>query len=153
MAVRAVALVPWAGIGAVVVQKLAACGEGAGEGVDGESVPVADGGHEGVDGVRPYGANERGLACSNQARTRNHEALLMIVEGDGTDGVRTSYVVAVVCGDQQCSHLLNQLYQRPLSLLDYSSWREISLACLMVKQNSDLTGFGFAEPHGHSGPP
>lgn len=153
MAVRAGTLVPWAGIGAVVVQKLVACGEGAGEGVDGESVSVADGGHEGVDGVKPYGANERELTCSNQAQTRNHEALLMVVEGGGTDGVWTSYVVAVVCDDQQCSHLLHQLYQRALSLLDYLSWREISLACLMVKQNSDLTGFGFAEPHGHSGPP
>lgn len=153
MVVRAVALVPWAGIGAVEVQKLAACGEGAGEGVDGESVSVADGGHEGVDGVRPYGANERGLTCSNQAQTRNHEALLMVVEGGGTDGVRTSYVVAVVCDDLWCSHLLHQLYQRALSLLDYLSWRVISLACLMVKQNSDLTGFGFAESHGHSVPP
>ncbi len=32
------ALVPWAGIGTVEVQKLVACGEGAGEDVDGESV-------------------------------------------------------------------------------------------------------------------
>lgn len=153
MAVRAVALVPWAGIGAVEVQKLVACGEGAGEDADGESVPAADGGHEGVDGVRPYGANERGLTYSNLTQTRNHEALLLVVEGGGTDGVRTSYVVAVVCDDQCCSHLLHQLYQRGLALPDYLFWREISLACLVVKQNFDLTGFGFAEPHVHSGPP
>ncbi len=99
------ALVPWAGIGAVEVQKLVACGEGAGEDVGGESVPVTDGGNEGVDGVRPNDANERGLTCSNQTLTRNHEALLLVVESGGTDGVRTSYVVAVVC-DQRCSHLL-----------------------------------------------
>lgn len=147
------ALVPWAGTGAVEVQKLVACGEGAGEDADGESVPAADGGHEGVDGVRPYGANERGLTYSNLTQTRNHEALLLVVEGGGTDGVRTSYVVAVVCDDQQCSHLLHQLYQWALALPDCLSWREISLACLVVKQNSDLTGFGFAEPHAQSGPP
>ncbi len=146
------ALVPWAGIGAVEVQKLVACGEGAGEDVGGESVPVADGGNEGVDGVRPNDANERGLTCSNQTLTRNHEALLLVVESGGTDGVRTSYVVAVVC-DQRCSHLQHQLYQWSLPLPDCLSWREISLAFLVVKQNSDLTGFGFAEPHVHSGYP
>lgn len=152
MAVKAVVLVPWFVIGAVEVQKKVACGEGAGEGYDGENVSVADDGHEEVDGVRSYGANEKGLTCSHQAQTRSHEALLLVVENGGTGDVRTSDAV-VVCDDQHCSHPLCQLYQKALSLPDYLSWIKISLACLVVKQNFDLTGFGFAEPHVHNEPP
>ncbi len=58
---------------------------------------------------------------------RNHEALLLIVESGGIDGVRTSYVVAVVCDDQLCSHLLHQLYQWALALPDCCPGEEISL--------------------------
>lgn len=153
MIVRAVVLVPWFVIGAVEVQKLVACGEGAGEGVDDENVSVADDGHEEVDGVRSYGANEKGLTCSHQAQTKNHEVLLLVAEYGETGDVRTSDVVVVACDDQQCSRHLYRLYQKALSLPDYLSWIEISLACLVVKQNFDSTGFGFAEPLVHNEPP
>ncbi len=54
------ALVPWAGIGTVEVQKLVACGEGAGEDVDGRVCLWLMVGMRGWMGVRPYDANERG---------------------------------------------------------------------------------------------
>lgn len=98
---------------------MAACGGSVDESVGGEDGAEADGGNEGVDDVSPYGANERGLTCSYQAQTRNHEALVLIVEGGETDGVRTSYVVAVVCDGRWCSHLRHQLSQKALPLLGY----------------------------------
>lgn len=132
---------------------MVACGVSVGENVGGEDVAEADDGNEGLDGVSPCGANEKGLTCSYQAQTRNHEALLLAVESGEADGVRTSYVVAVVCDDHWSFHLVCQLSLKALPLLDYLSLRVFSPTFLVAKQNSDLIGFGFAVTHVHSGHP
>lgn len=103
-----------AGPGAAEVQSWLTCDETAGECVGDEGGAVAGGEHEGVCGVKPYGADEMRLTCSNSAHLGN-PALKAFVEDGGTDGVRASYAAAaasvaaatvaaaVVCDVHWCS--------------------------------------------------